>query len=130
MPGVSVSDPSLIRIADHCDRLHRLNHLERWDDGDKEFDRICMDVFGFTTGEIPAEAVEGLLSDVRSQSDAFGRARNAGFDLTLNGYAPVADWEDFYVLILAKTRGLVPDDPLERTRIRLENEVRDFRENG
>ena len=124
-----MKDSSVIRIADHCDRLHRLNHLERWDDSDEEFDRICMDVFGFTTEEIPAEAIEELLSDIRSQSSALAEARDSGFDLTLNGYAPVADWEDFYVLVLAKTRDLVPADPFERARIRLENEAHDFKMN-
>jgi hypothetical protein len=115
-----------IRIVDFCDELHRLNHLDKWDEGDCEFDRICRDVFGFTIEEIPTEQLNALDQELCMQAEALRVARQAGFDLTLNGFAPIPDWEDFWTCVRAKVRGLVPDDPLERARIRLENEALNF----
>jgi hypothetical protein len=118
----------MIKIADYTEKLDRLNNFGRDDDAQREFDRICEQLFGATLDDITDEdyarfdRFEGDLSKKLN----IPYCRSLGYDLIIRDRVRVLEWEDFAVMIIAKDEGLLPKTPEERAKRRLEAEAAEF----
>jgi len=51
--------------------------------------------------------------------------RSLGYDLIIDALVPVPYWEDFAIMVIAQSEGLLPKTPEERAKKRLEAEGRE-----
>lgn len=118
----------MIRIADYTEKLDRLNSFGRDSEAQREFDRICEQLFGATLTDITYEDYRRMTDfrgDLREKLDP-DYCRSLGYDLIIKDRVPVPDWEDFAAMVIAKHEGLLPKSPEERAQRRLEAEADEF----
>jgi hypothetical protein len=110
-----LSRPSVIKIADHAKRLSRLRLDER--EGrppspgeiEREYDRVCLMVFGHTADDFDQNDFSDDLADwyqVVDEDGAEAFANQHGYSLKRHTGTMLDDWDAFLVLIVAKVRGL------------------------
>ena len=102
----------MIRIADFTEHLDR---VDRHEDANREFDRICEWLFGATLDNIS----DADYKRFESPQDLWYKMTvehccELGYDLINRDGVPVRDWENFAKLIVAKAEGLLPKNPAER----------------
>jgi hypothetical protein len=111
-----MSKPSVIKIADHAERLSRLRLDER--EGrppapgeiERGYDRVCLGIFGHTTADdfdqndFPDDLADWYQVVVEDGAEAF--ANQHGYSLKRHTGTMLDDWDAFLVLIVAKVRGL------------------------
>jgi hypothetical protein len=88
----------MIKIADYCDRLHRLNHQHDDEASNDEFDLVCTKIFGFMLDDT-SDDEEDLLGGQMYFADANSIAMRFGFDMRMTKEVPVMDWEHFWFMI-------------------------------
>lgn len=102
-------ESGMIRIADFCDSLLRMNAAGDDIGAFEELDKVCLRLFGSTLDHIKAKDFDRLNDEAWSVEDAIAEARTLGYDLTTDGKHPLTDWEDFWLMIRASHKGLLPN---------------------
>jgi hypothetical protein len=114
MSTIAFDQFALTRIADFArslSRLHRASRRQLVDDDaiDREFNAVCMSVWGYTTDDIS----DDLFSDadhvfLDSLDEAHARifAAEHGYDL-VDDEGMLTDWWGYCWMILAEKRGLL-----------------------
>jgi hypothetical protein len=115
----------MIRVAKYTERLDNLTARGRLDEADNEFEKVAVELLGITYADLFASDAQRL-QQMLSESDGIAACRKLGYDLIISGTVPVACWEGFAILIMAKCEGIIPNDPTERARRRLAIEAADF----
>jgi hypothetical protein len=108
----------MIRLANYTKALDRLAALERDEEADREFDRVCAEVLGIDFGDLFDADVKRIDPTVSSAGIAAGVCRSLGYDIAISGSQTVTHWWGFSVLIVAKSEGIVPSDPALRAKRR------------
>ena len=124
---MSTKKAGLIRIFDHCDKLHHLRHLDGSQEAiDEEFSNISMVLFGATLDDIEDQDHLRIQTDFRLFGNAIDYAKQQGFDITSDGFASLPYWERLLIMIRARELGLLPKTAEERAERRLKSEARAF----
>ena len=117
-------DPfALTRIADFARTLSRLHRASRHrviadDEIDREFNAVCMSIWGYTTDDISDElfsAEDHAFLDALDEARARIFAGERGYDL-VDDEGMLTDWWGYCWMILAEKRGLLT--PENRTAAR------------
>jgi len=131
MSTIAFDQFALTRIADFArslSRLHRASRRQLVDDDaiDREFNAVCMSVWGYTTDDIS----DDLFSDadhvfLDSLDEAHARifAAKAGYDL-VDDEGMLTDWWGYCWMILAEKRGLLTPENRAAARARIEEKYR------
>jgi hypothetical protein len=116
----------MIRLAQYTKELDRLAALERDEEADQEFERICAELIGIDFGDLFDSDVARIETMVPSPGIAAGVCKSLGFDIMTSQTETVMHWYGFSVLIVAKSEGLVPTDPAARAARRKAVEADDL----
>ncbi len=118
---------ALTRIADFARTLSRLHQASRRravddDEIDREFNAVCMSVWGYTTDDI-SDALfsaddHGFL-DTLDEAQARIFAAEQGYDL-VDDNGMLTDWWGFCWMILAEKRGLLTPENRAAARAAIE----------
>lgn len=122
-------DHSMIKIADHTDRLSVLRLVRQDDDAaDAEFDHVCLKIFGVAWDDIDLDddAFEQWMDWEPSAGQAMAFCKQHGYDISVDGRVPVVDFELFYAMVRAKAEGLLPAAGQSGGEKRLALEARQF----
>jgi hypothetical protein len=131
MSTIAFDQFALTRIADFArslSRLHRVSrHIPVDDDAiDREFNAVCMSVWGYTTDDIS----DDLFSDsdhvfLDSLDEATARifAAEHGYDL-VDDEGMLMDWWGYCWMILAEKRGLLTPENRGAARAQIEEKYR------
>lgn len=117
---------SMIRLAKYTKELDRLAKLELDEEADREFERVCAELIGIDFGDLYEADVTRIETIVPSPGIAAGVCRSLGYDIIVSGTETVMHWYGFSVLIVAKSEGIVPVDPVLRAKRRLAIEADDL----
>jgi hypothetical protein len=118
---------ALTRIADFARTLSRLHQASRRravddDEIDREFNAVCMSVWGYTTDDIGDELFpvedHGFL-DTLDEAQARIFAAGQGYDL-VDDNGMLTDWWGFCWMILAEKRGLLTAENRAAARAAIE----------
>jgi hypothetical protein len=121
MSTIAFDQFALTRIADFARTLSRLHPVE--DDAiDREFNAVCMSVWGYTTDDIsddlfPVE--DHLFLDTLDEAHARIFAAEQGYDL-VDDNGMLTDWWGFCWMILAEKRGLLTPENRAAARAAIE----------
>ena len=114
MSTIAFDQFALTRMADFAralSRLHQASRRRRVDDDtiDREFNAVCMSVWGYTTDDFSDElfSVEDhAFLDALDEAQARIFAAQAGYDL-VDDQGMLTDWWGYCWMILAEKRGLL-----------------------
>ena len=121
-------DPfALTRIADFARTLSRLHKTSRRrfvddDEIDREFNAVCMSVWGYTTDDFADELFsteDHAFLDTLDEAHARIFAAEQGYDL-VGETGMLTDWWGFCWMILAEKRGLLTPDNRAAARAAIE----------
>ena len=131
MSTIAFDQFALTRIADFARSLSRLHETSRHqlveDDAiDREFDAVCLSVWGYSTDDIS----DDLFSDadhafLDSLDEAHARlfAAEQGYDL-VDDEGMLTDWWGYCWMILAEKRGLLTAENRAAARAQIEEKYR------
>ena len=122
---------ALTRIADFArslSRLHRASRRQAVDDDaiDREFNAVCMSVWGYTTDDISDELfsdADHVFLDSLDEAHARIFAVEAGYDL-VDDEGMLMDWWGYCWMILAEKRGLLTPENRAAARAQIEEKYR------
>src|SRR6516164_1351859 len=128
MSTIAFDQFALTRIADFAralSQLHRASRQRAVDDDaiDREFNAVCMSVWGYTTDDISDElfSVEDhAFLDTLDEAHARIFAAERGYDL-VDDSGMLTDWWGFCWMILAEKRGLLTAENRAAARAALED---------
>ncbi len=118
---------ALTRIADFARTLSRLHQASRRravddDEIDREFNAVCMSVWGYTTDDISDvlfSADDHGFLDTLDEAQARIFAAELGYDL-VDDNGMLTDWWGFCWMILAEKRGLLTPENRAAARAAIE----------
>src|ERR1700761_5994613 len=118
---------ALTRIADFARTLSRLHQVSRRrsigdDEFDREFNAVCMSVWGYTIDDIGDELFsidDHAFLDTLDEAHARIFAAERGYDL-VDDSGMLTDWWGFCWMILAEKRGLLTPDNRAASRAAIE----------
>jgi hypothetical protein len=127
MPTLAYDQFALTRIADFARSLTRLHlnarrHLVDDDQIDREFNTVCMSVWGYTTDDVSDDLFsleDHAWLDQLDEAHARIFAAEQGYDLTGDD-GMLTDWWGYCWMILAETRGLLTADNRATARAEIE----------
>ena len=127
MSTIAFDQFALTRIADFArslSRLHQTSRRRRVDDDaiDREFNAVCMSVWGYTTDDFSDElfSVEDhAFLDALDEAQARIFAAQAGYDL-VDDQGMLTDWWGYCWMILAEKRGLLTPENRAAARAAIE----------
>src|ERR1700750_2935991 len=114
---------ALTRIADFARTLSRLHQASRRravddDQIDREFNAVCMSVWGYTSDDMFSADDHGFL-DTLDEAHARIFAAEQGYDL-VDDSGMLTDWWGFCWMILAEKRGLLTPENRAAARAAIE----------
>ena len=127
MSTIAFDQFALTRIADFARSLSRLHLVARRqlvddDQIDREFNAVCMSIWGYTTDDISDDLFStedhGFL-DSLDEAHARIFAGEQGYDL-VDDQGMLTDWWGFCWMILAEKRGLLTTDNRAAARAAIE----------
>ena len=118
---------ALTRVADFARTLSRLHRASRHrliedDEIDREFNAVCMSVWGYTTDDISDDlfsAKDHAFLDRLDEAQARIFAAEQGYDL-VDDNGMLTDWWGFCWMILAEKRGLLTTENRAAARAAIE----------
>ena len=127
MSTIAFDQFALTRIADFARTLSRLHQASRRrtvddDEIDREFNAVCMSVWGYTTDDISDELFsteDHAFLDTLDEAHARIFAAQAGYDL-VDDNGMLTDWWGFCWMILAEKRGLLTPENRAAARAAIE----------
>ena len=127
MSNIAFDDTALTRIADFArtlSRLHAASRVRSVDDDqiDREFNAVCMSVWGYTTDDITDDLFapnDHEFLDALDEAHARMFAASHGYDL-VDETGILTDWWGFCWMILAELRGLLTLEVKAKSRMRME----------
>ena len=127
MSTIAFDQFALTRIADFARRLSRLHRASRHrliedDEIDREFNAVCMSVWGYTSDDISDElfsAEDHAFLDTLDEARARIFAAAQGYDL-VDDNGMLTDWCGFCWMILAEKRGLLTAENRAAARAAIE----------
>ena len=127
MSTIAFDQFALTRIADFArtlSRLHQVSRRQAIDDDqiDREFNAVCMSIWGYTTDDISDElfAVEDhAFLDSLDEAHARIFAGEQGYDL-VDDQGMLTDWWGYCWMILAEKRGLLTPENRAAARAAIE----------
>lgn len=131
MSTIAFDQFALTRIADFARSLSRLHQVSRRhvvddDTIDREFNAVCMSVWGYTTDDFGDELFcDADHSFLDSLDEAHARifAAEAGYDL-IDDNGMLTDWWGYCWMILAEKRGLLTPENRAAARAQIEEKYR------
>ena len=130
MSNIAFDDMALTRIADFARTLSRLHATARTrlvDDDliDREFNAVCMSIWGYTTDDITDDLFapnDHEFLDTLDEARARLFAANHGYDL-VDDNGVLTDWWGYCWMILAEIRGLLTPEIKARSRMAMEEKL-------
>ncbi|HEY7664241.1 MAG TPA: hypothetical protein VH934_14075 [Xanthobacteraceae bacterium] len=127
MSTIAFDQFALTRIADFArtlSRLHRASRHRMIDDDaiDREFNAVCMSIWGYTTDDICDElfsAEDHAFLDALDEARARIFAGERGYDL-VDDEGMLTDWWGYCWMILAEKRGLLTPENRAAARAAIE----------
>ena len=127
MSTIAFDQFALTRIADFARTLSRLHQASRYrmiddDEIDREFNAVCMSVWGYTTDDISDElfsAEDHAFLDALDEARARIFAGGQGYDL-VDDEGMLIDWWGYCWMILAEKRGLLTPENRAAARAAIE----------
>jgi len=127
MSTIAFDQFALTRIADFARRLSGLHRASRHrliedDEIDREFNAVCMSVWGYTSDDISDElfsAEDHTFLDTLDEARARIFAAAQGYDL-VDDNGMLTDWWGFCWMILAEKRGLLTAENRAAARAAIE----------
>ena len=127
MSTIAFDQFALTRIADFARTLSRLHQASRHrmiddDQIDREFNAVCMSVWGYTTDDISDElfsAEDHAFLDALDEARARIFAGGQGYDL-VDDEGMLIDWWGYCWMILAEKRGLLTPENRAAARAAIE----------
>ena len=127
MSTIAFDQFALTRIADFARTLSRLHRASRHrliddDEIDREFNAVCMSVWGYTSDDISDElfsAEDHTFLDTLDEAQARIFAAAQGYDL-VDDNGMLTDWWGFCWMILAEKRGLLTAENRAAARAAIE----------
>jgi hypothetical protein len=127
MSTIAFESLALTRIADFARTLSRLHKAARRtaiddDQIDREFNAVCMSVWGYTTDDISDdlfEVADHAFLDTLDEAHARIFAAEQGYDL-IDDEGMLTDWWGFCWMILAEKRGLLTPENRSAARAAIE----------
>jgi len=131
MSTIAFDQFALTRIADFARTLSRLHQASRHrmiddDEIDREFNAVCMSVWGYTTDDISDElfsAEDHAFLDALDEARARIFAGGQGYDL-VDDEGMLIDWWGYCWMILAEKRGLLTAENRAAARAQIEEKYR------
>ncbi len=131
MSTIAFDTFALTRIADFArslSRLHRASRRQLVDDDaiDREFNAVCLSVWGYTTDDFSDDLLSGAdhaFLDQLDESHARIFAAEAGYDL-VDDEGMLTDWWGYCWMILAEKRGLLTPENRTAARAKIEERYR------
>ena len=127
MSTIAFDQFALTRIADFVRTLSRLHQASRHrviadDEIDREFNAVCMSIWGYTTDDISDElfsAEDHAFLDALDEARARIFAGERGYDL-VDDEGMLTDWWGYCWMILAEKRGLLTPENRAAARAAIE----------
>jgi hypothetical protein len=127
MSTIAFDQCALTCIADFArtlSRLHQASRRQLVDDDaiDREFNAVCMSVWGYTADDISDELfsnADHAFLDTLDEAQARSFAAEAGYDL-IDDNGMLTDWWGFCWMILAEKRGLLTPENRAAARAAIE----------
>src|SRR6201991_5350661 len=127
MSTIAFDQFALTRIADFArtlSRLHKTSHRRfvDADEIDREFNAVCMSVWGYTTDDISDDLFsteDHAFLDSLDEAHARIFAAEQGYDL-VDEQGMLTDWGGFCWMILAEKRGLLTPENRAAARAAIE----------
>ena len=127
MSTIAFDQFALTRIADFARSLSRLHQASRRrlvdDDAiDREFNAVCMSVWGYTTDDFSDElfsVADHAFLDALDEAQARIFAAEQGYDL-VDDQGMLTDWWGYCWMILAEKRGLLTPENRAAARAQIE----------
>ena len=127
MSTIAYDQFALTRIADFARSLSRLHRAARRhviddDQIDREFNAVCMSIWGYTTDDISDElfsAEDHAFLDALDEARARIFAGEQGYDL-VDDEGMLIDWWGYCWMILAEKRGLLTPENRAAARAAIE----------
>src|ERR1700761_3027564 len=127
MSTIAFDQFALTRIADFARTLSRLHQASRRrlvddDQIDREFNAVCMSVWGYTTDDFSDDllsAADHAWLDTLDEAHARIFAAEQGYDL-VDDNGMLTDWWGYFWMILAEKRGLLPAENRTAARAQIE----------
>jgi hypothetical protein len=131
MSTIAFDQFALTRIADFARSLSRLHQASRRrlvddDQIDREFNAVCMSVWGYTIDDISDDLFsteDHVFLDTLDEAQARIFAAGRGYDL-VDDQGMLTDWWGCCWMILAEKRGLLTPDNRAAARAAIEEEYR------
>jgi len=131
MSTIAFDQFALTRIADFARTLSRLHQASRYrmiddDEIDREFNAVCMSVWGYTTDDMSDElfsAEDHAFLDALDEARARIFAGGQGYDL-VDDEGMLIDWWGYCWMILAEKRGLLTAENRAAARAQIEEKYR------
>jgi len=131
MSTIAFESLALTRIADFARTLSRLHQAARHravddDQIDREFNAVCMSVWGYTTDDISDDLfsiADHAFLDTLDEAHARIFAAEQGYDL-IDDEGMLTDWWGFCWMILAEKRGLLTPESRSAARAAIEEKYR------
>jgi len=131
MSTIAFDQFALTRIADFArslSRLHQVSRRQAVDDDtiDREFNAVCMSVWGYTTDDFGDELfcdTDHSFLDSLDEAHARIFAAEAGYDL-IDDNGMLTDWWGYCWMILAEKRGLLTPENRAAARAQIEEKYR------
>src|SRR4029078_6242969 len=131
MSTIAFDQFALTRIADFArslSRLHQPSRRQAVDDDaiDREFNAVCMSVWGYTTDDFSDELFttqEHACLDAPAEPHARIGAADRGYDL-VDDSGMLTDWWGYCWMILAEKRGLLTPENRAAARAAIAAEAR------
>jgi hypothetical protein len=128
MSTIAFDQFALTRIADFARSLTRLHALARRkpvddDQFDREFNAVCMSVWGYTTDDFSDElfsSADHAFLDSLDEAQARIFAAEQGYDL-IDDDGMLTDWWGYCWMILAEKRGLLTPENRAAARAAIED---------
>lgn len=127
MSNIAFDNTALTRIADFARTLSRLHAAARTrpvddDQIDREFNAVCMSVWGYTTDDFSDELfsiADHAFLDGLDEAQARIFAAEQGYDL-VDDQGMLTDWWGYCWMILAEKRGLLTPENRAAARAAIE----------
>lgn len=127
MSNIAFDNAALTRIADFARTLSRLHATARTrlvddDQIDREFNAVCMSIWGYTTDDFSDEllsAKDHEFLDTLDEAQARIFAAGQGYDL-VDDNGVLTDWWGYCWMILAEQRGLLTPEIRAKARMAME----------
>jgi hypothetical protein len=128
MSTIAFDQFALTRIADFARSLSRLHQASRHrlvddDQIDREFNAVCMSVWGYTIDDISDDlfsAEDHVFLDTLDEAQARLFAAGLGYDL-VDDQGMLTDWWGYCWMILAEKRGLLTPENRAAARAAIED---------